>query len=129
MDSTRAVTLLYVVAALAGGILLRSASLQFMGFQSMEDPVLFGLFTATTLFGVLGAVGTFFALSRNAKATEFTGSAWSELSKVTWPSREETLNNTGIVVGASIGFGALMFVYDYSWSAITTFALYSGVGN
>ena len=128
MENQRLVTLLYVVAGLAGGVLVRSASLQVMAYQSVEDPVLAGLLPATTLAGVAGALLTFGLLTRNPKASEFTDSAVSEMKKVTWPSRDETVNNTGIVVGAAVGFGLLMFVYDYSWSAITTFALYSTTG-
>ena len=128
MENQRLVTLLYVVAGLAGGVLVRSASLQVMAYQSVEDPVLAGLLPATTLAGVVGALLTFGLLSRNVKANEFADSAVSEMKKVTWPTRDETVNNTGIVVGAAVGFGLLMFAYDYSWSAITTFALYSTTG-
>ena len=128
VENQRLVTLLYVVAGIAGGVLVRSAALQVMAYQSVEDPVLGGVLSATAVAGLVGAALTFGLLSRNAKANEFADSALSEMKKVTWPTRDETVNNTGIVVGAAVGFGALMFVYDYSWSAITAFALYSTTG-
>lgn len=129
MENQRLVTLLYVVAGLSGGVLVRSAGTQVVAYQSFEDPVLLGIMSLTTLLGVIGGILTFALLTRNAKANEFADSSISEMSKVTWPGRDETVNNTGLVVGAAVGFGALMFVYDYSWSAITTFALYSTTGN
>ena len=128
MENRRLVTLLYLAAALAGGALVSNASLQVAAYQDWSNPVL-GIFSLTTLLGFLGAAITFTVLWRHAKATEFVDGAISELGKTTWPGREETVNNTGIVVGAAVGFGALMFVYDSTWSLITKFALYSNVGN
>lgn len=129
MENQRLVTLLYVIAGIAGGVLVRSAALQAIAYRSVEDPVLGGVLSATAVVGLISGVVTFAVLSRNTKANDFVDSALKEMREVTWPTRDETVNNTGIVVGAAVGFGALMFVYDYSWSAITAFALYSSAGN
>jgi len=126
VDHQRSVTLLYLLAGLAGGLLVRSAGLQVVTYESLNDPTLLGVVSLTTLLGVVGGIATFFGLSRNAKATEFTESAISEMSRVTWPSRDETTHNTGIVIGAALGFGVLMFVYDSIWATIVKQALYSG---
>ncbi len=128
MENRRLVTVLYLVAGLAGGVLVSSAATQVVAYQDLANPVI-GIFPLTTLLGVVGAALTFGALWRHERATEFVDSAIGEMKKVTWPTREETVNNTGIVVGAAVGFGALMFVYDTTWSFITKLALYSNVGN
>ena len=128
MENQRSVTLLYVLAGLAAGVFVRSAALQVAAFQSIEDPILAGLVPATTLLGLAAAAIVFAVLRRHAAATTFIESAVNELANVTWPSREETVDNTTVVVVAALGFGVLMFVYDFSWSHITTYALYTGVG-
>jgi preprotein translocase SecE subunit len=128
VENQRFVTILYIVAGLAGGVLVSSAAVTVVSYQDWPDPVV-GIFPLTTLLGVLGAAITFTVLWKHPTATEFVDSAIGELRKTTWPSREETVNNTGIVVGAAVGFGALMFVYDSAWSLITKLALYTNVGN
>ncbi len=128
MENQRTMTLLYAVAALAAGVFVRSAALQVVAFQSVEDPILGGVLSATTLLGLVAGVLTFLALRRHRGTSEFVESAIAEVEQVSWPSRDETVSNTGIVVSAALGFGVLMFVYDFSWSQITTYALYTGVG-
>lgn len=128
MENRRLVTILYLVAGLAGGVLVSSAAMQVVAYQDLANPVI-GIFPLTTLLGVVGAALTFGVLWRHERATEFVDSAIGEMKKVTWPTREETVNNTGIVVGAAVGFGALMFAYDTTWSFITKLALYTNVGN
>jgi len=128
VENRRFVTILYLVAGLAGGVLVSSAATQVVSYQHLANPVV-GIFPVTTLLGGAGAALTFAALWRHERVGEFVDSAIGEIKKVTWPTREETVSNTGIVVGAAVGFGALMFVYDTTWSFITKVALYSNVGN
>ncbi len=109
MENQRSVTLLYVLAGIAAGVFVRSAALQVAAFQNIEDPMLAGLVSATTLLGVAATAITFAVLRRHVVATAFVESAVGELDRVTWPSREETVDNTTVVV-------------------ITTYALYTGVG-
>jgi preprotein translocase subunit SecE len=39
-----------------------------------------------------------------------------ELRKVTWPTREESLRLTGIVLGVTIAFAAFLWVFDSLFS-------------
>ena len=128
MENQRSVTLLFVLAGLSAGEFVYAASRDIVAFQNMEDPVLAGVVSVTTLLGLVAGVGTFFYVNRHVKANEYVQSAVAELKRITWPNREDTVNNTGIVIGAALGFGLLMFVYDFGWSTITTYTLYSGVG-
>ncbi|MBN1680973.1 MAG: preprotein translocase subunit SecE [Anaerolineae bacterium] len=49
-------------------------------------------------------------------ATYFRG-VYSELQKVTWPSREETTRLTGVVLGVTIAFALSLGLLDvfYGW--------------
>ena len=38
--------------------------------------------------------------------------AWSELKKVTWPTREQTRNLTVLVFAVSLAVGMYVFVWD-----------------
>jgi len=42
----------------------------------------------------------------------FFQEAWSELKKVTWPTREQTRNLTVLVFAVSLAVGMYVFVWD-----------------
>jgi len=46
----------------------------------------------------------------------FLDEAWSELKKVTWPTREETRNLTLIVFVVSLVVGLYITVFDFVFS-------------
>jgi preprotein translocase subunit SecE len=46
----------------------------------------------------------------------FLDEAWSELKKVTWPTREETRNLTLIVFVVSLVVGLYITVFDFIFS-------------
>lgn len=129
MENQRTIPLLYALAGLAGGFLVYRAGAQVVAYRHLQDPLLVGFMPLTGLLGILAGVAVAFALFRNTKATEFVSSALEELSHVTWPSREETTTNAGIVIGAALGLGALMFAYDTGWSFIVKNTLYAGAAN
>jgi len=47
------------------------------------------------------------------KATKFLKEVQAELKKVTWPTREQAVRLTGIVVGVSLVVGLYIGVLDY----------------
>ena len=121
--------MLYALTGLAGGFLVYRTGTQVVAYRHLHDVMLGGVLPVTALLGLLAGVGTVVALFRNAKANAFVESALTEMASVTWPSREETTSSAGIVIGAALGFGVLMFVYDTAWSELVTQALYTDVGN
>ena len=65
-------------------------------------------------FGVV----TFVLLVRSAKVNEFTNEVITELSRVVWPARKETVLSTG-VVSVLVGICALIFfLFDMLWGAV-----------
>lgn len=128
MENQRTITLLYALAGLAGGFLVYRTGTQVVAYGHFTDPLLAGVLPVSGLVGVVAGIGTFLALFRNAQANEFVSSALDELAHVTWPTREETTSNAGIVIGAALGLGLLMFVYDTGWSWVVTKTLYGGAG-
>lgn len=125
MENSRPVTFAFVVAAVAAGLFVRSATVAIMTAQSVEDPMLAGVAPASGVAALVVGAVTLLVLLRHEKAKAFCDSVVTELKKVAWPSREETTNNTGIVVVATVLFGGLLSVYDYVWAQIAEVVLYS----
>ena len=61
--------------------------------------------------GVLGGVIAFFVLRMTPKSNEFTKEAFTELAKVTWPPRRETVLSA-VVVAAMLGVASLIL---FAW--------------
>ena len=68
---------------------------------------------------VLGLV-TFFGLKKWNAANQFGLEVVSELAKVTWPLRKETLVST-VIVAIMVGIASLFLVtFDTVWAFLTT---------
>lgn len=50
---------------------------------------------------------------RQARPVEFFKNTWAEMRKVTWPSREETLRLTAVVLALSLSIGFLLAGLDF----------------
>jgi preprotein translocase SecE subunit len=125
VENQRAVTLSFVVGGVLVGVFVRSLVSAVMGYAALEDPILGGVLAASVVIGIVAGIVGFFVLLRTEKATTFVDSVWSELKKVSWPTREETTNNTTIVVGATLFFATLLAAYDFTWAKVTGFFLFN----
>ena len=125
MEHQRGIALTFIAAAVAIGIFVRSLLRSLMVAFLIEDPSFGGFVTLSWVVGLVGGVVGFLLLLRSQKASSFTDETLTELGRVHWPPREETLNNTGIVVGATAFFAGLLAFYDFTWAKITEFFLYS----
>ena len=67
---------------------------------------------------ILALIGAF-AAYRHPRASAFSNEVADELSKVVWPSREETWNQTLIVLAVSAIAAAIFFVFDATWSKLS----------
>lgn len=71
------------------------------------------------LIALLVAVGGFIYVRRSAQAYGFLGEVATELSKVTWPTMQETVASTGVIV-VMIGIASMMmFSFDALWGTLT----------
>ena len=125
MENQRSTILVFLVAGIAGGVFVWQASLAIMAFAALEDPSLGGVLNTSSFLGIITAIATFFTLMRVERARSFVDSVWVQLFAAAWPSREETANNTGVVVAATLFFSALLSMYDLIWGKVTDYFLYS----
>lgn len=49
--------------------------------------------------------------------------AWSELKKVSWPTRQETFRNTWVVILVSVFFGLFLGALDYGLNRLLQYIL------
>ncbi len=42
----------------------------------------------------------------------------AEFKKVTWPSKKEVINSTGLVVGLSLGMGIYLGAFDFGFTKL-----------
>lgn len=66
------------------------------------------------------AIVTFVVLKRNEKVNEFGLEVIVELSKVTWPTRKETVVSTGVIIVMVAIASMLMFGIDALWGTLTS---------
>lgn len=125
MENSRQVIPTFALAGVAIGVFVRSVWVAVLGFQAWEDPLLLDLAPASAVGGLVAGILGFVLLLRDERARSFTDSVVTELRVVSWPSREETTSNTGIVVGASLLFASILAVYDFVWAQVTEIFLYS----
>lgn len=125
MENQRVVAVLFILGGILAGVFVRSLVLAVMGYAVLEDTLLGGIVPVSTLIGVLAGIVSLVVLLRNEKANVFTDQVLTELRLVTWPTREETFSNTGIVVGATVFFAALLSSYDFLWAKLTGIFLYT----
>jgi len=124
VENQRAVGVLFILASVLGGVFARSFTVAVMNYAAIQDLVVAGV-AVSTLVGAVGGVATLVVLFRNQRASAFTDSVVSELARVTWPTREETFGNTGIVIGATVFFATLLSTYDFLWAKLTGLFLYT----
>ncbi|AKF05552.1 preprotein translocase subunit SecE [Sandaracinus amylolyticus] len=83
------------------------------GFFAEPDPTIVS--GAAALIGIVGS----FLLYRHPRVNELAHEVVGELSKVTWPTRDETYYSTVVVIVTSIIAAVYTGVFDALWSAFT----------
>ncbi len=72
---------------------------------------------------ILG-LGTFFFLSWNARIGNFLDEVVIELKKVAWPSREDVVKSTIVVLGCVLFASGVLAVFDIAFGKIISFLLH-----
>jgi preprotein translocase subunit SecE len=127
MSHARYVILSFIVGAFLVGWTLQVAL--YAGFAQFDVPDnrVLGLLNYSTIGGVIGAVATFGLLIRNPKVVSYSDEVVSELGKVTWPTREETIRATTTVIYTTLFVSALLGAYDFVWKNIADVFLFQEV--
>ncbi len=115
----------FLILAVAVGFSARGLAGPIMAALEVSDPRLFGVIDGSSLVGVGLGIATFVVFLRSASSVHFTDEVISELRKVTWPDREDTIRSTIIVVSTSLFFALMLASFDWLWGSLTSAFLFT----
>ena len=64
-------------------------------------------------------------MNRHAKVYSFTDESVTELRKVTWPTKEESIRSTTVCIITTLFIAATLAFYDYVWGRVTKVFLFT----
>jgi len=127
VSNQKFIYLAFVLGALSLAVTMKSASVAVMATLGQPDNLVAGLLPISTLIAGGVAVGSFFAVLRNQQAVGFTDLVISELVKVKWPDREETLGSSWVVIAATAFLALSLALFDFFWAKVTGVFLFTEV--
>ena len=80
----------------------------------------------STLVALLSGIVTFLVLIRNREVMMFTDEVVGELARVTWPTRDETVRASVVVIFTTIFSASLLAAYDFLWKNVADYFLFTG---
>lgn len=126
MNHQRYVILVFLTGGLLAGVFAHEAVVSgLLQFAVPDDVWVGGLFSTSSAAAALVGLGSFFLMIRNQNAVRFTGEVVTEIAKVTWPTREETVRASTTVILTAVGIALLMGVFDLFWKTVADFVLFT----
>jgi len=125
MNNQKYILLSFLAGAALLGLAVRGLLVPTLAAFEVSDPAVAGGILASDVVGIGVAAGAFIGLNRNPASRSFTDEAITELRKVTWPSREETVRSTIVVVVFSVVLAGALGFYDYVWAGLTRRFIFS----
>ena len=123
MNHQRYVLLAFVLLAILTGWAVQAGCVSGFSQFGIADGDLFGVLQRSSAIGLACGVVTFVALIRNAKSMVFADEVVSELFKVTWPTREETVRASTTVITTTLFTAGLLAFYDLIWKNLAQMLL------
>jgi preprotein translocase SecE subunit len=115
--SQKAVSLIYLACGFIAWVLFREVFATLWVVLHLPVPEGFFASPSDILAAAIG-IATFVVLVKNAKVVEFTNEVITELSKVVWPNKKETVLSTGIVCVLVAICSMILFGFDMVWGAL-----------
>lgn len=116
-------------ALLAASVLSWLVLAHFLGWlvvqAGIEDRVLLGAFATSDLVAVLPAAALGAWAWKSARSHAFLIDVVDELSKVVWPTRQETQDSTVVVVATVVLVSLILWAFDLVWLEFSNLILFS----
>ena len=106
------------------GFAVRGLVIPLLARIEVVDPQI-GFLSGTDFLGLVVGVVTFLVLNRHPLVHGFTDESVTELRKVVWPSKDETVRATIVVIGATFFIAATLAFYDFVWARVTSTFLFT----
>ena len=119
-------TIAFILLALSWlvSVALRGLAIPILAKYEIGDPLI-GFISASALVAVIFGVSVYILLMRNTRVVQFADEVVDELNRVAWPTKEETVNSTVVVVGVTLFIATALGVYDYVWAEVTQLVLFT----
>ncbi|MBN1283750.1 MAG: preprotein translocase subunit SecE [Proteobacteria bacterium] len=115
--SQKAVSLIYLACGAVAWLLFREIFATAWVLARLPMPADWIVSPVDMLSAAIG-LATFVALLRSSRVGAFTNEVITELGKVTWPNKKETVLSTG-VVSVLVGICAvILFGFDMLWGML-----------
>ncbi|MFN3202322.1 MAG: preprotein translocase subunit SecE [Bradymonadia bacterium] len=123
----RMVNLTYAVGTiLAYVIFWKAFASGFASFGIQPRHLLGQSFTVAHLLGAITALALLFWAWRHPRYRPQLGEVVDELSKVTWPTWEETKSNTWMTILVTVIISAILWIFDTVFFKLTNWILGGG---
>ena len=124
MQLSRYINLAFVLAGLIVWLILAKLfGLLFITFE-IADPYLLGQqLQLTNVIGIAVAAGAAFGSWRHPSVQTWANEVAVELTKVTWPTWDETKQNAMIVIVFSLVISVIVAGFDFFWKWLTDLLL------
>ena len=125
MKNQRFVLMSFFTAAVLVGMSLQGLGAPLLANFEISNPEIALGLNATSVAAFIVGIVTFFVLNRHPVAYRFTDEVVTEFRKVTWPSKEETVRSTTVVVVFTVIVSLALAGYDWIWGEITSRVLFT----
>ncbi len=119
-DVTRYLNVAYITFGLVMCWLgVKFSDMIFGMFGPRADRILFGDVSTSIAIGVIAGLAITAYCWRKPKIYKWSTEVAVELSKVTWPDREDTQRSTYVVIVFSIAVSIVLAAFDFIWKFTT----------
>jgi preprotein translocase SecE subunit len=124
MNNQKHIVLTLLAIAFLVSVSLRGLLIPVLARLEVGDPLLFNSINATTVAAIILGILLFVLLNRHRKIVAFTDESVTELRRVFWPDKEETIRSTTVVIGVTLFIAFMLGSYDYVWAEVIQLLLF-----
>jgi preprotein translocase SecE subunit len=125
MNNQKHITMTILSIAFLLAISIRGLAIPVLAKFQFGDPLLFNTINATTLAAIVIGASTFILMIRHRAVVRFTDESWTELRRVFWPDKQETVRSTTVVIFVTLFIAFMLGLYDYVWAEVTKVFLFT----
>jgi len=124
MRNQRYILLGFLSVAAFLGFAAQGLAVPLLARLDIVDPRI-GFISGTAALGILVGVVTFLGMNRHPVVHGFSDESVTELRKVVWPDKEETVRSATVVVITTLFIALTLAMYDFVWARVTSTFLFS----
>ena len=124
MRNQRYILLGFLSVAAFLGFAAQGLAVPLLARLDIVDPRI-GFVSGTAALGILVGVVTFLGMNRHPLVHSFSDESVTELRKVVWPDKDETVRSATVVVVTTLFIALTLAMYDFVWARVTSTFLFS----